>query len=128
MSDDKRVRCHLSDLSPPKRRRSPGPKHVTLGCLSRAHRRTSLNGVSTAAQGRKEGRLDSRLYLSLINLSDGVEKCLHLINKQKGHCLRISTQVGRRPEETQGGARVVLQSESWFLKTGPEMLIFVKRF
>lgn len=51
--------------------------------------------------------MDSRLYLSLINLSDGVEKCLHLINKQKGHCLRISTQVGRRPVETQGGVRVV---------------------
>lgn len=29
-----------------------------------------------------------------------------LINKQKGHCLRISTQVGRRPEETQGGVSV----------------------
>lgn len=49
--------------------------------------------------------MDSRLYLSLINLSDGVEK---LINKQKGHCLRISTRVGRRPEETQGGVRVAL--------------------
>ena len=31
---------------------------------------------------RKEGRTDSRLYLSLINLSDGVEKCLYLINKR----------------------------------------------
>lgn len=55
--------------------------------------------------------MDSHLYLSLINLSDGVEKCLHLINKQKGHCLRISTQVGRRPGETQGGVKLVLQSE-----------------
>lgn len=43
--------------------------------------RTSLNDVSGVV-GRKEGRTDSRLYLSLINLSDGVEKCLHLINKR----------------------------------------------
>lgn len=35
-----------------------------------------------------------------------MEKSRYLINKQKGHCLRISTQVDRRPEETQGGVRV----------------------
>lgn len=42
---------------------------------------TSLNDVSSAV-GRKEGWTDSRLYLSLINLSNGVEKCLYLINKR----------------------------------------------
>lgn len=42
--------------------------------------------------GRKGGR-DSHLYLSLMNLGDGVD-------------LRISTQVGRRPEQKQGGASV----------------------
>lgn len=48
---------------------------------SQSEGRTSLNDVS-AVVGRKEGRTDSHLYLSLINLSDGVEKCLYLINKR----------------------------------------------
>lgn len=42
---------------------------------------TSLNDVSAVVK-RKEGWTNSRLYLSLINLSDGVEKCLYLINKR----------------------------------------------
>lgn len=42
---------------------------------------TPLNDVSSVV-GRKEGWTDGRLYLSLINLSNGVQKCLHLINKR----------------------------------------------
>lgn len=48
---------------------------------SQSEGRTSLNDVSAVVR-RKEGWTDSRLYLSLINLSDGVEKWLYLINKR----------------------------------------------
>lgn len=49
--------------------------------LGQAEGRAGLNDVSAVVQ-RKEGRTESRLYLSLINLSDGVEKYLYLINKR----------------------------------------------
>lgn len=48
---------------------------------SQSEGRTSLNDVSAVVE-RKEGWTDNRLYLSLINLSDEVEKCLYLINKR----------------------------------------------
>ena len=42
---------------------------------------TLLNNVS-AIVGRKEGRTDKRLHLSLVHLSHEVEKLFYLINNQ----------------------------------------------
>lgn len=83
---DKLTRCRTSDLATGRAVRQLCSGACFELCVvhsvrgSQSEGRTSLNDVS-AVVGRKEGRTDSRLYLSLINLSDGVEKCLYLINK-----------------------------------------------
>lgn len=48
---------------------------------SQCEGQTSLNDVSTLV-GRKEGRTEKYLHLSLMHLSDEVEKCFYLINKR----------------------------------------------
>lgn len=66
-----------------------------------------MNAVSTAVGWKKEGwGGGGRWSSSVINkLGEGAEQSPDVINKLKGHCLRISTAVGRRPEERRGGCK-----------------------
>lgn len=99
---DKLTHCWTSDLTALTAVRRlgsedcVGPRGALSVRSSHSEGRTSLNDVS-AVVGRKEGRTRSRIYLSLINLSNGVEQWL-FFDKQEGHCLRISTQVVKWPE------------------------------
>lgn len=86
---------------------------------SQSEGRTSLNDVSAVVR-RKEGRTDSHLYLSLINLSDGVEKCLYLINKRDTAYAFPHKLSSGLSEEMWGGSHILWMEDvqwSWD-KTG----------
>lgn len=118
---DKLTRCHTSDLTTRRALRQLWSEECfelrVVHSVRAVRVKDGLPWMMFPLLLRKEGWTDSRLHLSLINLSDGVEK---LFDKQEGHCLRISTQVGKWPEEMWSGSQILWPGWSTWCGAGTQ--------